>query len=299
MSTNKQFKNLVFEGGGVKGVAYIGAIEVLSEKNLLEDITGVAGNSAGAITACLLSLQYSASEINKIVFEMDFKSFEDDKNYRRVKSEYGLYAGDTFLEWMTDLIVKKGFAPSATFQDLKDKGCLDLKVYATDLYTKSLQEFSLEKTPNTIVAEAVRASMSIPLFFKVWKFSNNLPNDHLYVDGGVLLNYPLNAFDKNQAENEKTLGFRTDNLSKPSAIDAFGYKDLKAYTKALFETMLVAQNVIFKENTAAVKSTVQIDDMGISATNFDLTEADKNALIREGRKATEGYLRRECDNVVM
>lgn len=290
MSTNKQIKNLVFEGGGVKGVAYIGAIEVLSEKNLLKDITGVAGNSAGAITACLLALQYSASEINKIVFEMDFKSFEDDKNYRRVKSEYGLYAGDTFLEWMTSLIVQKGFATTATFQDLNDKGCLDLKVYATDLYTRNLQEFSLEKTPNTIVAEAVRASMSIPLFFKVWKFSNNLPNDHLYVDGGVLLNYPLNAFDKTQKKDERTLGFRTDNISNKPSVDAFGYKDLKAYTKALFETMLVAQNVIFKENETAVKSTVHIDDMGISATNFDLTEDDKYALITEGRKATEAYL---------
>ena len=290
MSANKQIKNLVFEGGGVKGVAYIGAIEVLSEKKLLKDITGIAGNSARAITACLLALKYSASEINKIVFEMDFKSFEDDKSYRRVKSEYGLYAGDTFLEWMTDLIVKKGFDATATFSDLYQAGCPVLKVYATDLYTRNLQEFSLEKTPDTIVAEAVRASMSIPLFFKVWKFSNDQPNDHLFVDGGVLLNYPLNAFDKDQAENERTLGFRTDNLSSEPVVDDFGYKDLKAYTKALFETMLVAQDVIFKENDAAMKNTVSIDDMGISATNFDLTEEDKNALIAEGRKATEVYL---------
>ncbi len=54
--------------------------------------------------------------------------------------------------------------------------------------------------------------------------------------------------------------------------------------------MLVAQDVIFKENDAAMKNTVSIDDMGISATNFDLTEEDKNALIAEGRKATEVYL---------
>lgn len=103
----KKIKNLVFEGGGVKGVAYIGAINVLSEKGILQGIEQVAGNSAGAITAGLVALRYSAEEIEKAVFDMDFNSFEDDKSYRRVKSEYGLYAGDVFLEWMTDLIVKK------------------------------------------------------------------------------------------------------------------------------------------------------------------------------------------------
>lgn len=289
MSNNQQIRNLVFEGGGVKGVAYIGAIEVLSEMDILSSIERVAGNSAGAITACLLALRYSAAEINKIIFEMDFKSFEDDKSYRRVKSKYGLYAGDTFLEWMTDLFVRKGYDAKATFKDLHQKKCRDLKVYATDLYTKSLQEFSFEKTPDAIVAEAVRASMSIPLFFKVWKFSNKIPNDHLYVDGGVLLNFPINAFDENPAENNRTIGLRLDNLSAEPTVNAFGYKDLKEYTKVLFETMLVAQTVIFEEDQAAIKRTIRIDDMGISATNFDLTDAEKNALIEKGKKATVAY----------
>ena len=289
MSENQQIKNLVFEGGGVKGIAYIGAIEVLSEMDILNGIERVAGNSAGAITACLLALRYSAAEINKIVFEMDFKSFEDDKSYRRVKSKYGLYAGDTFLEWMTDLVVKKGFKAKATFKDLHQKKCRELKVYATDLYTKSLQEFSFEKTPDAIVAEAIRASMSIPLFFKAWKFSNKRPNDHLYVDGGVLLNFPINAFDKNTAENNRTIGLRLDNISEKTEVNAFGYKDLKEYTKVLFETMLVAQTVIFEEDQAAIKRTIRIDDMGISATNFDLTVAEKNALIEKGKKATVAY----------
>ena len=286
---NQEIKNLVFEGGGVKGVGYIGAIDVLSEMNILSGIERVAGNSAGAITACLLALKYSASEISKIIFDMDFKSFEDDKNYRRVKAEYGLYAGDTFLTWMTDLIVKKGFDAKATFRDLVNKGGLDLKVYATDMYTQSLQEFSAKKTPDTILAEAVRASMSIPLFFKAWQFSNKKPNDHLFVDGGVLLNFPINAFDKNDMGSEKTLGLRLDNLSAEKTVNAFGYDDLREYTKVLFETMMIAQTVIFEEDAAAMERTVRIDDLGISATNFDLTEADKNALVEEGRKATITY----------
>jgi len=51
-----QFKNLVFEGGGVKGIAYAGATKVLDEKNMLNSLVRVAGTSAGAITAALLSV---------------------------------------------------------------------------------------------------------------------------------------------------------------------------------------------------------------------------------------------------
>jgi NTE family protein len=50
-----QFRNLVFEGGGVKGIAYAGAIEVLEKESILSDIKRVAGTSAGAITAALLA----------------------------------------------------------------------------------------------------------------------------------------------------------------------------------------------------------------------------------------------------
>ncbi len=45
-----QFRNLVFEGGGVKGIAYAGAIGVLEDKEILPDIRRVAGTSAGAIS---------------------------------------------------------------------------------------------------------------------------------------------------------------------------------------------------------------------------------------------------------
>jgi len=50
-----QFHNLVFEGGGIKGIAYAGALEVLEKENILSDIKRVAGTSAGAITATLLA----------------------------------------------------------------------------------------------------------------------------------------------------------------------------------------------------------------------------------------------------
>ena len=50
-----RFRNLVFEGGGVKGVAYVGALNELHKRGILDSIERVGGTSAGAINAVLLS----------------------------------------------------------------------------------------------------------------------------------------------------------------------------------------------------------------------------------------------------
>ena len=52
------FRNLVFEGGGVKGIAYIGAMKVLKDEGILQNITRVGGTSAGAINAALFALGF-------------------------------------------------------------------------------------------------------------------------------------------------------------------------------------------------------------------------------------------------
>ena len=283
------FTNLVFEGGGVKGIAYAGAIEALDEKGVLDQIERVAGTSAGAITSALVSLRYSATEVRDIISNTDFKSFKDHWDPLRIPTKYGLYKGNAFLDWIKDHITQKGLAGDATFQDFKHAGCRDLKVFATDLNEENAKEFSVDTHPNVSVAEAVRASMSIPLFFMGWKFTDDNPDDHVYVDGGTVFNYPLTVFDEGKP-NMATLGFHLDNLSgeqKPNNLD---YDELLHYVKFLFNTLLRAQVIDFNEDPDQVKRTVRIDDFGISATDFDLTDAQKEQLYQSGKKATLDYL---------
>ena len=63
------FKNLVFEGGGVKGIAYVGALEVLDREGILNDIEKVSGTSAGAMIAVMVGLRYSADEVKEMTLE--------------------------------------------------------------------------------------------------------------------------------------------------------------------------------------------------------------------------------------
>ncbi len=69
------FRNLVFEGGGVKGIAYVGALQVLEATGVLGEIERVGATSAGAINAVLLALNYSLDETRRGLEELDFNNF--------------------------------------------------------------------------------------------------------------------------------------------------------------------------------------------------------------------------------
>jgi NTE family protein len=281
---------LVFEGGGVKGIAYAGALQVFEQKGILPQIKGVAGTSAGAITACLLSLRYSAAEIKTQVDQVDFGAFADHENIFKKLHYYGLHPGDTFLDWLKQQIKGKGLSEDATFTDFQNAGCLTLKVYACDINARQVQEFSLNETPNVIVAEAVRASMSIPLYFNAWQFPSGVPNNHLFVDGGMVYNYPLFAFSNGQDINWEVLGFRLEDVHALRHPVEFGYGEWLKYVKNTFETLMEAQTFIYQRDPEQRQRSLVIDDLGISSTDFDITDAQKTALFDSGVAAATAWL---------
>ena len=284
-------KNLVFKGGGVLGIAYAGVIDALEEKKVLQHVERVAGTSAGAIIAAFISLKYTTPDILKVVAETDFKSFEDSNGSLQISSKYGLYKGDAFLTWMKKCIAYKGLNENATFADFEKAGMLDLRVFAADLNERILKEFSASKTPHTIVAEAIRASISIPLFFEAWTFSNSIPDNHVYVDGGTIYNFPIAAFDAADGTiNNETLGFYLKSIHAVTSISNLQHNQLLQFIKDFFETITDTQIIDFDKDPDAKKRIVVIDDFGISVTNFGLTDAQKMRLYSSGKTATIDYL---------
>lgn len=277
-------ENLVFKGGGVLGIAYAGAIEALEKEGILSQVKRTAGTSAGAVAAVLISLGYSSNEIVKVLGNTNFKKFQDDLNPLKLTKKYGLYRGEKLLKWVQDIMHQKTGNKDLTFAELENQGYKTLKVFASDLNTTSLTEFSCDKTPNVKIAESIRASMSIPLFFDAWKFPDEQPNNHIYVDGGVLYNYPITAF----GDLDKTLGFFIDINELDDGLD---FNDVSSYLKHLFRTVLNAQDVDFYKTLESDKTTVIIKNKGIAITNFNLTKEQKDILYLEGKNATLNYFK--------
>ncbi len=286
-----RFENLAFRGAGVCGAAYAGVCLSLERNGILPGIKSIAGTSAGSIVAMLLCLKYPSKEIFDVTTQTNFKSFEDGSilDETKVFNLYGLHPGDNFLEWAKEKVKRKGLSETATFADFKNAGFLDLHVFAADVTAQKLQRFCFETTPDVPVVYAVRASMGIPLFFHAFRFPNNVPNNHIFVDGGCLYNYPLTAFDGDE-ENIKTLGFFIGDLDGESEI-LTGFGQFGKFIKSLFNTILSAQDINVKLDKEDVKRTVFISNCGISATNFGLTMQNEMDLFMAGANATESYFK--------
>ena len=304
------FKNLVFEGGGVKGIAYLGALQVLEQKGLMDNVERVGGTSAGAINAVLLALGYSHQEMHDILWKLDFNNFLDEdwgfvRDAKRLTEEFGWYKGDYFRTWIAKLIKAKTGNAESTFAEVEamkvQKGFRSIYVVGTNLSTSYSEVFSAEHTPNVCIADAVRISMSIPFFFTA---KRSLRGD-VYGDGGLLRNYPIKLFDyphfidgtadtEQSVLNRETLGFRLDSKEE---INCFRdhkepkkreINDLFDYTFALVNTLLEAQQSRHLESDDW-KRTVYIDTKQVSTTDFDLSDERKEMLIQSGYNGCQHY----------
>jgi len=252
--------DLVFEGGGAKGMAFAGALQVFADAG--HQHRRVVGTSAGAITAMLTGAGYTPAELTtectktdpttgKPIFatfmdppiESDFtseiiegcetialmkqagfpfsgmlqnveekiiKALLHIELYRELFSFNecgGFYAGDAALEWFRQRLVQKGMAADITWTDFAKKTGKDVSVVTTDVIDKESVVLNARTAPNVPVAESVRMSMSIPFVWRemIWKpewgpyrllgangqITEKVKEGHIFVDGGVLSNFPL------------------------------------------------------------------------------------------------------------
>lgn len=164
-------KNLVFEGAGMRGIAYCGAIHELENKGVMGGVEKVGGTSAGAMVALCVSLGYSSAEISGLLYSTDFKKLNDGRfsvagGINRMNKYFGWYRGQKLTRWLAKIIAQKTGDPDITFEELYDKGFKDLYVTATVLNEQKMVVLSRQTYPRMRIRDAVRISASIPNVFR-------------------------------------------------------------------------------------------------------------------------------------
>ena len=289
-------QNLAIKGGGVKGIAYVGAIDELDKAGLFEPIRRVSGTSAGALMACMISAGYTVEQIHDLMKSIRFNQFKTGWNPLRIFTHYGLYSGNYIVNFVHKMLKggPKRLSARATFMDMKKAGCRDLYVFACNTTTHTVTEFSADKTPQCVVAEAIRASMSIPFFFKAYRLSTGTESSHLYVDGGLVYNYPLSFFDAPRFNsscivNPESIGLYLYSPHPEPEVN-INYSRLLFFSRHIFESMLDAQDYLVLQDPEQVQRSVLIDDLNLLATDFNITVTDMDKLIDSGRKATQKFI---------
>jgi NTE family protein len=305
-------------------------MQILHQRGHLDHITRVGGTSAGAINALIFALGYTIEEQREILESTNFRDFMDSsfgviRDIRRLARHFGWHKGDFFRDWVGDLIEAKLGNRDATFADLKAKdGAPELYVIGTNLSTGFAEAFSAERHPDMSLIDAVRISMSIPLFFAAVRHGER---DEVYVDGGVQLNYPVKLFDRMKYISEteacacrptdyynrenarfqlarpghspyiyncQTLGLRLDTESEIALfrhnepIKGKPIKRFHHYARALL-TAIMNQQEKQHLHSDDWQRTVYINTLDVGTTDFDIPDEKKQALIEQGIKGTETY----------
>ena len=330
----RPYRNLVMEGGGIRGIAYGGALLELEQRGVLAGLTRVGGTSAGAIQAALLAVGYSAQEIVEVVNATPVQRLNDGRfiffgGTHRLVKEYGWYRGDAFSTYLGELVARKTQQPHLTLGELHELAqkeptrFRDLYTTGTNLTTQRVQVFSHETTPAMRVADAVRISMSIPLYFRAVlldaenKVITGTPAPgqptQVLVDGGLLANYPVGLFDypryfstapvvapdaHGHVFNSETLGLRLDRAEQIPLDNApTGRQQLAPYPITDFNTYMAALYTVALENLnpmqpADRQRTISIDFLNFSPKIKRISAAQKQQLMDSGRKGVQAFFKK-------
>lgn len=335
------FKNLVFEGGGVWGIAYEGVLSELHTRQAIDfrKLARVGGASAGAITACLLAVGYEPVELGAVLKQTNFEKFQDDdigfaRDTARLLTEFGWYRGDEFKRWIRKLVRDKikqlskqvgvpvvdtrpTFRELARWQQsLAKKGYQlpALYVVGSNLSQQRREIYSAEKShaPAMHIDDAVRRSMSIPLFFACARGSGR----DVIVDGGLTWNFPVNLFDHTRyladparglpvsyasepgfVFNSETLGFRLDTTQeltlnlKDWSNEPIEIDNIVKYGWALGAFIRTVANKAHLHKNDWTRTVFVDVGNEIGFTDFDLSEAHQESLVTAGRQGVINFLK--------
>jgi NTE family protein len=311
--------DLVLEGGGVKGTGLAGAISALTDRPDPYEFYRVGGTSAGAIAASFVAAGLSSADLKQTMLAQNFADFEDDspvfKHFKTFGEGFGLifhegmFLGDALHSWIAETLAGPQAAkPIHTWADLKiDDDTLPpnqrykLVVVVSDVSRGrelrlpwDYEQLGVDPDKQ-LVADAVRASASIPFFFRPFHLNANRSQTDgngyvLCTDGGMLSNYPIDIFDRAVNPRWSTIGVKLSAKAQISQAHWSPNANALDLAKSLVETMMDAHDQLHIDDPYYSSRTIFVDTTGYSSTNFNLTNADKLAMYANGVKAGNDFL---------
>ncbi len=296
--------DVVLEGGGVKGLGLVGAVTTLEHHGY--SFRRVAGTSAGAVVGSLVAAGMDAPTMLSTMRNLDYTKFQDKNllDYFGLPGEMasllinkGIFKGDYLHHWLAAELKKLGVV---TFKDLRLKEDwadrfpaperYKLVVIASDVSRGQLirlpwdyHRYGLDPDKQ-LVADAVRASMSIPFFYIPKKLGRSR-----LVDGGFLSDFPVSIFDSTTRPRWPTFGVKLSARPNLKATIHPTHTTWQLAT-ALFSTMQQAHDMMHLQDPSVVRRTIFVDSGQIKPTDFGITKAQQQYLYESGRHGATKFL---------
>jgi predicted acylesterase/phospholipase RssA len=268
--------NLVVAGGGFKVIRMLGGLKYMEEHKDLKFINSYYGTSAGSLLCLMMSLGYSMPHIIKV-----FNEHCNDKlltlkiNIDRFFERYSLYDVSKFIKLLRTLIgCKLNPANPSEFKDvtlkeLYEKTKKKLTCTVVSLRDSKVKYFNYINQPNLPAYKLVQMSCAIPLIFEPVEWEGDL-----YIDGGVVDNFPYSAVP--EYELPMTLGIGIKSITRSKDIS---YGDIVSFVSRIANISINHSETRNLHNAIYVSVDERFDDNMIDA---DITLEERMEMIDAG-----------------
>jgi len=309
--------DLVLSGGGVKFIGLVGAIVALMDAGY--SIKRVSGVSAGSVVAAILAAasvgdQLTGEEVKELAFSVPLHKWRDSGPVPYLGAAWGLvretsmYRGDAAYDWIRSELKNLGVI---YFGDVVDVDRLvvgpryKLVVTVADLTAAQLVRlpwdyprlYGLDPDEQP-VADAVRASMAIPFFYRPVKLTGASGTTSTLVDGGVLSNFPIDTFDRADGKPPLWPTFGITVLPRPNeglgavmpALKPLRFFEQTALLESLLTTMLAGHDQTHLSKPWVSARSIAVESTNVGVLDFDSPRGRLEELYDNGYAAAELFL---------
>jgi len=212
------------------------------------------------------------------------KNFDQlrDIKYTNFFTYYGIDSGKNITSWLETFIIKKGHVQNISFKELYDKKNIHFKILATNLHKYKYTIFDYINTPDLSIIKAIRYSTSIPFYFHIERYL-----DEIHVDGAVIDNYPIKLYHNNL---KNLLGIKTINYGElPHHVVDYKINSLDSFIYNIIYCFIIQKEKNTSNHEEYKKHTIYIYTNEKKAINFNLTNDEKNQMIDIGYIACDEH----------
>ncbi len=259
----KIVNHLYLSGGGINGIAFLGAYKKLlkmhKHKQIIIDLQSITAISIGCVYAFFIILDIDYNTLKRRIFKTDFNKLKNLKISNLLKTK-GFEDGNLLLNWIKDIVGNTN--AELKFRDLT----IDFNICVAKLHSKELYKFNKTNTPDMKILDAIRHAITIPIVFSPKKIGSDY-----FLDAILVSNFPYDSF--RHKENSLGLCIKHNFTPRQEKDDLISY--IHSVITSLIKNKTANENFDLKDLIY-----IKIDNSG--PLNWGIDKKNKLEIIKTG-----------------
>ena len=262
-------------------MAHVGALIELSKHVPLHAIKEWMGVSAGSLVAMCLCIGFTLEELLEFCVRFDFTHIKEMDSVPGWILHFGMDTGERLHRLIQACLHVKGLSSEFTFQECLTQFGLHLRIVATDINDAVPIIFSPTTTPHYCIADAVRASMSVPYYFQPFICPES---GHYLMDGGVISNHPLFVLPDEEHRRTLSILIRTS-IEK---IENAAEMEMDEFMMRPLNIVLIEKSKMESRFYDARCIQIMLGELNI--LDFSMEDNTKQMIIQKGKEAVVQFM---------